>query len=194
MRRTESTTRRVAVYTDGACLDNPGMGGWAWVLPDGPYESGFDSRTTNNRMELMAVIRALEALAGFGNIEVVTDSRYVSSCFEERWWEGWERRGWKTASRKPVKNQDLWRPLVGRVLDGGVTFRWVKGHRGNFWNEFADSQANEAARMQTSNRSKIMDSPGWEERYLASRDAKEKQGTPTDELGGDPFEGSTQLF
>lgn len=144
---------RLAVYTDGACLGNPGPGGWAWVVPDdqnapeaGLSEAGGEAATTNQRMELMAVLKALTALSGSVGLDVYSDSRYVVDCFELRWWEGWMRRGWRTSSKQPVKNQDLWRPLLELALERDVEFYWVKAHHGNRWNELADLLAYEAAR------------------------------------------------
>ena len=146
---------RLAVYTDGACLGNPGPGGWAWVVPDdqeapeaGRRESGHEAATTNQRMELTAVLEALTALSGSAALNVYSDSRYVVDCFEKRWWEGWKRRGWRNSSKQPVKNQDLWRPLLELALEGerAVKFHWVKAHYGNRWNELADLLAYEAAR------------------------------------------------
>ncbi len=144
---------RLAVYTDGACLGNPGPGGWAWIVPDderapeaGRREVGSEAATTNQRMELTAVLKALTALSGSVGLDVYSDSRYVVDCFELRWWDGWMRRGWRTSSKQPVKNQDLWRPLLELALDRDVDFHWVKAHYGNRWNELADRLAYEAAR------------------------------------------------
>ena len=135
------------VFTDGACLGNPGPGGWAWAVPDGVYASGAEARTTNQRMEVTAVLRALQALPG--PLEVVSDSTYVVNCFRDQWWDGWIRRGWLNSARKPVANRDLWEPLVAlyRQRDD-VTFRWVKGHSGNRMNDLVDELAVAAARTQ----------------------------------------------
>ena len=105
----EAEQDRVVVYTDGASRGNPGRGGWAWAVPDGRYASGADPLTTNQRMEITAVLEALRALVpdGPAGIDVVSDSTYVVKCFTDRWWEGWQRRGWKNAQRKPVANRDL---------------------------------------------------------------------------------------
>ena len=133
------------VYTDGACSGNPGPGGWAWaVSPDGePHDSGGESPTTNQRMELLAVLQALRTLsASAGPIEVVSDSQYVVKCFNEAWWEGWLRRGWKNSQRQPVANRDLWEPLIALVRErGDITFRWVRGHTGEQMNERVDALA-----------------------------------------------------
>jgi ribonuclease HI len=137
------------VYTDGSCLGNPGPGGWAWAVPGGRYASGADPATTNQRMEITAVLEALRALAGDpgGPIEIVSDSTYVVRCFHDRWYDGWRRRGWKNASGKPVANRDLWEPLLAAALDPArtVTFRWVKGHSGDHWNDVVDGLATSAA-------------------------------------------------
>jgi ribonuclease HI len=133
------------VYTDGACSGNPGPGGWAWAIaPSGDrQDSGAEQHTTNQRMELTAVLNALRALGGEeGEIEVVSDSQYVVKCFNEAWWEGWLRRGWKNSQRQPVANRDLWEPLIVLVRErGGVSFRWVRGHNGDPMNDLVDALA-----------------------------------------------------
>ncbi|MFM7963120.1 MAG: ribonuclease H [Actinomycetota bacterium] len=133
------------VYTDGACSGNPGPGGWAWAIAPGgePQGSGGEPSTTNQRMELMAVLNALRELgAQPGPIEVVSDSQYVVKCFNEAWWEGWLRRGWKNSQRQPVANRDLWEPLIALVRErGDITFRWVRGHTGEPMNELVDALA-----------------------------------------------------
>ena len=135
------------VFTDGACLGNPGPGGWAWAVPDGAYASGAEARSTNQRMEVTAVLMALRALPG--RLEVVSDSTYVVNCFRDRWWEGWIRRGWVNSARKPVANRDLWEPLIDLYRSrGDVTFRWVKGHSGDRMNDRVDELAVAAARTQ----------------------------------------------
>jgi ribonuclease HI len=132
------------VYTDGACIGNPGPGGWAWAVSPSRRDSGASPWTTNQRMEITAVLEALRSIDG--PVEVVSDSSYVVNCFRDRWWVGWEARGWRNARRQPVANQDLWRPLVELVRQRpGVRFRWVKGHAGDPLNELADRLANEAA-------------------------------------------------
>ena len=103
------------VYTDGSCLGNPGPGGWAWAVDGGPSDSGGEPHTTNQRMEVTAVVRALQALSG--PLHVMSDSTYVVNCFRQKWWEGWERRGWRNSQGKPVANQDLWKELLGLALD-----------------------------------------------------------------------------
>lgn len=142
-----SATKPTTVYTDGACLGNPGPGGWAWVVPGGPWASGAEARSTNQRMEVTAVLEAFRALAG--PLDVVSDSTYVVNCFRDRWWEGWLRRGWTNSQRKPVANRDLWEPLVELYRErGDVTFRWVRGHSGDPMNDIADELAVTAARTQ----------------------------------------------
>jgi ribonuclease HI len=135
------------VFTDGACLGNPGPGGWAWAEPDGAYASGSASRTTNQRMEITAAFEAVKAHPG--PLDVVSDSTYVVNCFRDRWWEGWIARDWKNSARKPVANRDLWEPFVELVRGrGDVTFRWVKGHSGDRMNDLVDMLAVEAAQTQ----------------------------------------------
>ena len=142
-----STPDITVVFTDGACLGNPGPGGWAWAVSDGPYASGAADHTTNQRMEVNAVLEALRALPG--PLEVVSDSTYVVNCFRDRWWAGWIRRGWTNSAKKPVANRDLWEPLVDLYRQrGDVTFRWVKGHSGNRMNDLVDELAVAAARTQ----------------------------------------------
>jgi ribonuclease HI len=134
-------------YTDGACLGNPGPGGWAWAVPDGPFASGAARDTTNQRMEITAALEAVRAIDG--RLEVVSDSTYVVNCFRDRWHEGWERRGWKNSKKEPVANRDLWEPLISLVLErGDVTFSWVKGHSGDRMNDLVDRLAVEAAMTQ----------------------------------------------
>ncbi|MEZ5216969.1 MAG: ribonuclease H [Ilumatobacteraceae bacterium] len=138
------------VYTDGACSGNPGPGGWAWATaPDGARRgSGGAARTTNQRMEVQAVLEALRVLgAEPGLIEVVSDSTYVVNCFRDGWWRGWLARGWTNSQKKPVANQDLWEPLIDLVRSrGGVSFRWVKGHSGDRMNDLVDGLAVIAAK------------------------------------------------
>jgi ribonuclease HI len=132
------------VYTDGACTGNPGPGGWAWAVPDGPFASGAEARSTNQRMELTAALEAVRALEG--RLEVVSDSTYVVNCFRDRWWESWKRNGWKNSKKEPVANRDLWEPLIARYLERGrPALRWVKGHSGDPMNDLVDRLAVEAA-------------------------------------------------
>jgi ribonuclease HI len=133
----------VVAYTDGACSGNPGPGGWAAILRYGPHEKvlqGGASLTTNNRMELRAVIAALRALTRPCTVEVFTDSEYLRRGVTE-WLERWRRNGWRTSRRQPVKNQDLWRELADSMQPHRITWRWVRGHAGNDLNERADRLA-----------------------------------------------------
>jgi ribonuclease HI/uncharacterized phage-like protein YoqJ len=136
------------VYTDGACSGNPGPGGWAWAVPGGRFASGAAAHTTNQRMEIQAVLDAVTTLEG--PLEVVSDSTYVVHCFRDRWWEGWLRRGWVNSAKKPVANRDLWEPLIDayRADRRRVSFRWVKGHSGDAMNDLVDRLAVEAALTQ----------------------------------------------
>lgn len=134
----------VEIWTDGACKGNPGPGGWGALLRSGAKERelfGGAADTTNNRMELMAVIEALTALKRHCDVVVHTDSQYVKNGITE-WLAQWERRGWKTADRKPVKNVDLWQQLDRQVRRHSVQWRWVRGHSGDPGNERADELAN----------------------------------------------------
>lgn len=140
------TQKPTVVYTDGACRGNPGPGGWAWVVPNGQSASGGAPQTTNQRMELNAVLEAVRSVEGA--LEVFSDSTYVVNCFRDRWWEGWIRRGWRNSQKKPVANRDLWEPLIELVLARDIEFVWVKGHSGNRWNDEADRLATEAADSQ----------------------------------------------
>jgi ribonuclease HI len=138
--------RAVEIYTDGACRGNPGPGGWAATLSFGDSEkelAGAEARTTNNRMELTAVIRALEALKRPVQAKVYTDSEYVRRGIKE-WIAGWKARGWVTADRKPVKNQDLWQRLDELAAAHTIEWHWVKGHSGVPGNERVDLLANQA--------------------------------------------------
>ncbi len=135
----------VEIYADGACKGNPGPGGWgAWLLYDGKEKTlnGGEKLTTNNRMELTAVIRALEALKKPCTVKLYTDSSYVQKGISE-WIIGWKARNWRTADKKPVKNDDLWKVLDVLASQHSVEWIWVKGHAGNAGNEKADSLANE---------------------------------------------------
>jgi ribonuclease HI len=136
----------VEIYTDGACRGNPGAGGWAALLRRGGHEKeihGAEPHTTNNRMELTAVIRALEALKRPVEARVYTDSEYVRRGITE-WLASWKARGWRTADKKPVKNQDLWEELDRLAASHRIEWHWVPGHAGVEGNERVDRLANEA--------------------------------------------------
>jgi len=137
---------RVEIFTDGACRGNPGPGGWGAILRSGGHEkeiSGGELATTNNRMELTAAIRALEALKMSSSVALYTDSRYVMDGLQ-RWLPRWKANGWKTADKKPVKNDDLWRALDTAAQRHKVVWHWVEGHSGHAENERADLLARSA--------------------------------------------------
>ncbi|MFM8564136.1 MAG: ribonuclease H [Acidimicrobiia bacterium] len=142
----------LAVYTDGACSGNPGPGGWAWaVAPDGtPNASGGETRTTNQRMELLAAIEAIRtngpvAREHLKRLVIVSDSTYVVNCFRERWWVRWKANGWRNAKKEPVANDDLWRELIAMYEaypeSERPDFQWVKGHSGDPMNDLVDQLA-----------------------------------------------------
>jgi ribonuclease HI len=136
-------TKNVDIWTDGACSGNPGPGGWGAVLRYGDSEkelSGGEAATTNNRMELMGAIAALEALKGEVKVTLHTDSKYVMDGVT-KWIHGWKKNGWKTADRKPVKNEDLWKRLDVAREKHDVTWKWVKGHADDVMNNRADELA-----------------------------------------------------
>jgi ribonuclease HI len=137
-------TTTVEIYTDGACRGNPGPGGWGVLLISGERRKrlhGGEHDTTNNRMELTAVIEALNALKGKRKVTLHTDSKYVLDGINS-WIDGWKSRGWKTSAKKPVKNQDLWEALDAARKKHVVSWKWVKGHAGDPGNEEADELAN----------------------------------------------------
>jgi ribonuclease HI len=134
----------VELFTDGACRGNPGPGGWGVLLRYGDKEKtlhGGERNTTNNRMELMAVIEGLKALKRHCRVQVTTDSQYVKNGITQ-WIHNWKKNGWKTAAKKPVKNEDLWRALDAEVSCHQVEWHWVRGHTGHPENELADQLAN----------------------------------------------------
>ena len=134
----------VEIFTDGACRGNPGPGGWGVLLRAGEHEKelfGGAPETTNNRMELTAAIRGLEALKRPCRVDLYTDSQYLRLGITE-WLENWKRKGWRTAARKPVKNQDLWRELDTQAGRHDIRWHWIKGHSGHPGNERADALAN----------------------------------------------------
>ena len=152
---TRVLTKAVTIYTDGACSPNPGFGGWAAVIIDGAQQrnvTGGAADTTNNRMELQAAIEGLRALAEPSLVKLFTDSKYVRDGITS-WLAGWERRGWLTKGKTPVKNQDLWKELSGLTKAHAIEWRWVKGHNGDPHNEECDQLAQaEADRWQAATR------------------------------------------
>lgn len=143
MASTEENKNAVEIFTDGACSGNPGPGGWGAILrwrSEDKEIYGGEPDTTNNRMEMMAAIQALEGLKRATNVVLYTDSTYLRDGIT-KWIHGWKRNGWKTAAKKPVKNEDLWRRLDDALADHEIDFRWVKGHSGHPENERADELA-----------------------------------------------------
>jgi len=139
--------KTVEIYTDGSCLGNPGPGGYGIVMRYNGHEKQLSqgyTLTTNNRMEMLAAIVALETLTRSCHVILTTDSQYVKQGIES-WVENWKKRGWKTAAKKPVKNVDLWKRLDAACQQHSVEWRWVKGHSGNKYNEIVDDLAREAA-------------------------------------------------
>lgn len=143
---TDTALPAVTIHTDGACRGNPGPGGWGALLNAGLHEktlNGFEATTTNNRMELTAAIMALRELKQPCRVALYTDSQYLRKGITE-WIHGWQKRGWKTAAKQPVKNADLWRELLAESERQQVSWHWVKGHSGHPGNERADALANAA--------------------------------------------------
>ncbi len=139
-----SSYQSVHIYTDGACRGNPGPGGWGVVLQYNGHQKtlyGGEKETTNNRMELTAAIKGLESLSRSCDVVLTTDSRYVMDGIT-KWIENWKKRGWKTADKKAVKNEDLWRVLDSQTGKHSIKWEWVKGHSGHPENELADQLAN----------------------------------------------------
>ncbi|EFI35606.1 ribonuclease H [Desulfonatronospira thiodismutans ASO3-1] len=143
-----NNTQVVDIYTDGACLGNPGPGGYAAILKWGDLEKEISQGTpgtTNNRMELMAVLEGLKALKYPCRVRIHTDSQYIARAINEKWLEKWQRNGWKTAQKEDVKNRDLWEELAALLQEHKVEFKWVRGHSGHEYNERCDSLARQAA-------------------------------------------------
>ena len=139
-------SRKIELFTDGACKGNPGLGGWGVLIKNSKISNelkGTQQQTTNNRMELIAVIEGLKSIQGNTHIEITTDSMYVKNGINQ-WINNWKRNGWKTAAKKPVKNKDLWQELDELVQNYSIKWIWVKGHSGHPGNERADQLANEA--------------------------------------------------
>jgi ribonuclease HI len=177
-----------SVFTDGACIGNPGPGGWAFVVDGGAWASGAEPDTTNQRMELTAASAAVQALDG--PLRVVSDSTYVVNCFNQGWWKGWHKRGWKNSQRQPVANRDLWEPFIDLVnARGDVEFEWVKGHAGHRLNDAADRLATTAAAEQ-----KGRSGDRFSDSIVAELDADEPRSysatvsQPVGELDADPTE------
>lgn len=136
--------KNIQIHTDGSCLGNPGPGGWAAVLRYGDIRreiSGGYAQTTNNRMEILGVIRALESLKKPCSVDLYTDSQYVAKAIQDRWLVNWQRNGWLTAAKKPVKNRDLWECLAVLLTRHDIRFHWLKGHAGHAENERCDELA-----------------------------------------------------
>ncbi len=135
---------KVEIFTDGACRGNPGPGGWGVLLRAGKHEKelyGGESHTTNNRMEMTAVVMALKALKQQSDVVLTTDSQYVRKGITE-WMSGWKKKNWQTSSKKPVKNVDLWKEIDHLASNHSIDWRWVKGHSGHVENERVDALAN----------------------------------------------------
>lgn len=136
--------KQVTIYTDGACSGNPGPGGWGCVLMYGQHKkemSGGEPQTTNNRMEIQAALSALSVLKEPCMVDIYTDSAYLCNAVEKKWLVNWQRNGWKTASKSPVENQDLWQSLIALMKQHKVTFHKVKGHADNEYNNRCDALA-----------------------------------------------------
>jgi ribonuclease HI len=138
------TQEKIIIYTDGGCSPNPGLGGWAAVLISPSHDnytkeiSGSEAESTNNRMELTAAIMALEELKNPSDVELITDSQYLKNAFTKGWLKNWLRNGWKSSNKKPVKNIDLWKELLGLSEKHSIDWKWVKGHSNNKYNERCD--------------------------------------------------------
>jgi len=145
----EAGLKQVTVFTDGSCDTGSGRGGWAYLLKHGTKSkqaSGFEANTTNNRMELTAAVKALEALTQRSSVSIVTDSEYLKKAFTDGWLTRWQANGWRTAGRQSVKNQDLWQRLIELESRHVVSWTWTKGHAGHAENELVDTLALTARR------------------------------------------------
>lgn len=154
--------KEVVIYTDGACKGNPGPGAFAAVLLSGSHRREIAAGyrlTTNNRMELLAAICALELLREPCEVVVHSDSKYLVQAINDKWIDGWQKRGWRTANKEPVKNQDLWQRLLKAMGPHRITWKWVKGHAGNRENERCDQLANEAV----ANEGSLLEDAGFSE-------------------------------
>ncbi|CAM3618498.1 ribonuclease HI [Marinicrinis lubricantis] len=144
--------KKIDIYTDGACSGNPGPGGYGAILMFGEHRkeiSGGEPQTTNNRMEILAVIRALELLKESCHVTIYSDSAYVVNCFQKGWYKGWQRNGWKNSKNQPVENQDLWKQLLQLMETHRVEYVKVKGHSDNEYNNRCDELAREAIKQLT---------------------------------------------
>jgi len=145
----EPTKKQLEIFTDGSCDTTSGRGGWGYLLRYGAQQktaSGFEANTTNNRMELTAAVEALSALKEPCAVTIITDSQYMKNAFTAGWLKNWQRNGWKTASRQPVKNKDLWERLLTLSATHDLSWRWTKGHAGHAENEIVDGLALRARR------------------------------------------------
>lgn len=141
--------KNIQLFTDGACLGNPGPGGWAALLRYQEHEkmfSGGEKETTNNRMEMTAVLEGLKAIKEPARVHIISDSKYVIDAFEKNWIAGWLRNGWRNSQNKPVANREIWEDLIAMVKHHEVTWEWVKGHAGHDENERVDQQARDEAK------------------------------------------------
>ena len=144
-------TNKIKIYTDGSCLGNPGPGGWCCVLiASTKIRSlcGSSPHTTNNQMELRAIIEALKVLSKPSDVIIYTDSLYVKNAFDLDWLKGWQKNGWRNAQNAPVKNKELWKELLDVSRRHGLEWKWVKGHSGDKWNEHCDEHAKRCAMRQ----------------------------------------------
>lgn len=145
----EPAKKQLEIFTDGSCDTTSGRDGWGYLLRYGAQQktaSGFEANTTNNRMELTAAVEALSALKEPCAVTIITDSQYLKNAFTAGWLKNWQRNGWKTASRQPVKNKDLWERLLGLSATHDLSWRWTKGHAGHAENEIVDGLALRARR------------------------------------------------
>ncbi|MBQ2809548.1 MAG: ribonuclease HI [Clostridia bacterium] len=146
--------KHVDIYTDGSCLSNPGPGGWCAILVYGEHErviSGGEAQTTNNRMELTAIIEALKALKEGCEVTLTSDSKYALDALQNGWAQSWKEKGWKKADRSPALNPDLWEILLNEIQRHSITYVWVKGHAGHPYNERCDKEAQRQASLFSNN-------------------------------------------
>lgn len=178
------------IYTDGACSGNPGPGGWAWADTEGGRNAGGARDTTNQRMELQAVLEAVRSNSG--QLTIYSDSTYVVNCFNDQWYEGWLKRDWKNSQKKPVANRDLWEPLVELYLKRSdeLTFIWVKGHSGNKMNDLVDAMAVSARDEQMGH---LEDDKAEEKRSIEANEAAAAPDAPWNTDGAIAITGATEL-